>query len=105
MIVDDELRRLTTLIYGWRADGRLSLRATVPGDLNPSNQLFDDAQLVAVIDTDDCRVEPLVWEVAQTVYGDRGLRAGADGSRLDRSHDRPRQLTTSRHSRDGDHAA
>lgn len=70
-IVDHELQRLATLLDRWRTDGRLSLRATVHGDLNPRNQLFRDGQLVGVIDTDDCRVEPLIWEVAQTVYGDR----------------------------------
>jgi Ser/Thr protein kinase RdoA (MazF antagonist) len=74
-IVDDELQRLATLMDRWRTDGRLSLRATVHGDLNPRNQLFRDGQLVGVIDTDDCRVEPLVWEVAQTAYGDRTVPA------------------------------
>lgn len=54
------------LITGRVDEGRFALRATVHGDLNPRNQLYRDDQLVAVIGTDACRVEPLVWEVAQT---------------------------------------
>ena len=57
----------------WRADGRLEARATVHGDLNPRNLLFDDGRLVGIIDTDDCRVEPLIWDVAGLAYGSPDL--------------------------------
>ena len=40
------------------------------GDLNVRNQLYRDGQLVGIIDTDDCRIEPLAWEVAGLAYSD-----------------------------------
>lgn len=57
-------------IQRWRATGRLEPRAAVHGDLNARNQLYRDGVLVGIIDTDDCRVEPLIWEVAGLAYSD-----------------------------------
>ena len=45
-------------------------RAAVDGDLNAPNQLYRDGVLVGIIDTDDCRVGPLIWEVAGLAYSD-----------------------------------
>ncbi len=61
--IDDQIRR-------WRGSGRLEPRAAVHGDLNARNQLYRDDALVGIIDTDDCRVEPLIWEVAGLAYSD-----------------------------------
>lgn len=52
----------------WRADGRKLLRAAVHGDLNARNQLYVGDRLVGIIDTDDCRIEPLIAEVAGLAY-------------------------------------
>lgn len=54
-------RWLDTLIES----GRLEPRAVAHGDFNPRNLIFQGGQLAAVIDWDDCHVEPVVWEVAQ----------------------------------------
>jgi Ser/Thr protein kinase RdoA (MazF antagonist) len=67
-IVDRETARLDDLLDRWQSEGRLATRATVHGDLNPRNQLYRDGALVGIIDTDDCRVEPLVWDVANLAY-------------------------------------
>jgi Ser/Thr protein kinase RdoA (MazF antagonist) len=42
----------------------------VHGDFNPRNLIFQGTRLVAVIDWDECRVEPLAWEVAQVAFGE-----------------------------------
>jgi Ser/Thr protein kinase RdoA (MazF antagonist) len=68
-IVDRATAELDVLLDRWQAEGRLDIRATVHGDLNPRNQLYRDGRLVGLIDTDDCRVEPLVWDVANLAYG------------------------------------
>lgn len=67
-IVDQAIAELDEVLDRWETDGRFDLRATVHGDLNPRNQLYRDGRLVAIIDTDDCRVEPLVWDVANLAY-------------------------------------
>ena len=67
-IVDRAIAELDTVLDRWRAEGRLDVRATVHGDFNPRNQLYRDGELVGLIDTDDCRVEPLVWDVANLAY-------------------------------------
>lgn len=69
-VVDHAIAELDGQLDRWRRDGRLDLRAAVHGDLNPRNQLYRDGRLVAVIDTDDCRVEPLIWDVANLAYSD-----------------------------------
>lgn len=61
--IDDQIQR-------WRAAGRLEPRGAVHGDLNVRNQLYRDSRLVGIIDTDDCRIEPLAWEVAGLAYSD-----------------------------------
>jgi Ser/Thr protein kinase RdoA (MazF antagonist) len=66
--VDRATGELDDLLDGWRHDGRLDLRATVHGDLNARNQLYQDGRLVGLIDTDDCRVEPLIWDVANIAF-------------------------------------
>lgn len=72
-IVDRATSELDVLLDGWRASGLLDARATVHGDLNPRNLLFDDDRLVGILDTDDCRVEPLIWDVANLAYGSAEL--------------------------------
>ena len=67
-ILDRDIAALDTVLDQWQAEERLSIRATVHGDLNPRNQLYRDGALVGLIDTDDCRVEPLVWDVANLAY-------------------------------------
>jgi Ser/Thr protein kinase RdoA (MazF antagonist) len=67
-IVDRAIAELDAMLDRWQAQGRLDTRATVHGDLNPRNQLYRDGTLVGIIDTDDCRVEPLVWDVANLAY-------------------------------------
>lgn len=68
-IVDRATAELDGLLDRWQSSGRLATRATVHGDLNPRNLLFDDTALSGVLDTDDCRVEPLIWDVANLAYG------------------------------------
>lgn len=69
-VIDRATADLDDLLDGWRRDGRLDLRATVHGDLNPRNQLYRDGRLVGLIDTDDCRVEPLIWDVANIAFSE-----------------------------------
>lgn len=69
-IIDRAVEEVDGQIQHWRAAGRLEPRAAVHGDLNARNQIYRDAQLVGIIDTDDCRVEPLIWEVAGLAYSD-----------------------------------
>jgi len=71
--IDRELDRLDRWLAALHADGRLDVRACVHGDTNPRNTLFRDGRLIGLVDVDDCRVEPLVWEVAQTAYGAAGV--------------------------------
>jgi Ser/Thr protein kinase RdoA (MazF antagonist) len=68
MIVDQAIAELDDVLDQWRSGGRLDSRATVHGDLNPRNQLYREETLVGLIDTDDCRVEPLIWDVASLAY-------------------------------------
>ncbi len=68
--VDRAVDEVDSQIQRWRASGRLEPRAAVHGDLNARNQLYRDGVLVGIIDTDDCRVEPLIWEVAGLAYSD-----------------------------------
>lgn len=69
-IVDRAIEELDRLLDGWQRSGRLDQRAPVHGDLNPRNLIFDGDRLVGIIDTDECRVDPLVWEVAGQAYSD-----------------------------------
>jgi Ser/Thr protein kinase RdoA (MazF antagonist) len=76
-IVQRAIDELDDRLDRWQASGRLALRATVHGDLNARNQLYRDERLVGIIDTDDCRVEPLIWEVAGLAYSDSSVSPGA----------------------------
>ncbi|GAB3742802.1 phosphotransferase enzyme family protein [Microlunatus parietis] len=69
-VVDRVIEEQDRLLGAWSRSGRLDVRAPVHGDLNPRNQLYRDDRLVGLIDTDDLRVEPLVWEVAGQAYTD-----------------------------------
>jgi Ser/Thr protein kinase RdoA (MazF antagonist) len=75
--VDRAVEEVDTQIQRWRASGRLERRAAVHGDLNVRNQLYADGVLVGIIDTDDCRVEPLIWEVAGLAYSDPAVSPDA----------------------------
>ena len=68
--VDRAVDEVDNQIQRWRGSGRLEPRAAVHGDLNARNQLYRDGALVGIIDTDDCRVEALIWEVAGLAYSD-----------------------------------
>jgi Ser/Thr protein kinase RdoA (MazF antagonist) len=68
--IDRAVDEIDVDVQRWRASGRLEPRAAVHGDLNARNQLYRDGGLIGIIDTDDCRVEPLVWEVAGLAYSD-----------------------------------
>jgi Ser/Thr protein kinase RdoA (MazF antagonist) len=69
-VVQQAIDELEIALDRWEASGRLSVRGTVHGDLNARNQLYRDGCLAGIIDTDDCRVEPLIWEVASLAYSD-----------------------------------
>lgn len=69
-VVDDAVGEVDSQIQRWRTTGRLEPRAAVHADLNVRNQLYRDGRLVGIIDTDDCRIEPLAWEVAGLAYSD-----------------------------------
>ena len=69
-VIDRVIEELEGKFEHWIRSGRLDTRAPVHGDLNPRNQLYLEDRLVAIIDTDDLRVEPLVWEVANLAYTD-----------------------------------
>ncbi len=69
-VLDRAIGELDRQLDDWTRSGRLATRAPVHGDLNPRNQLYLEDRLVAIIDTDDLRVEPLVWEVANLAYTD-----------------------------------
>lgn len=66
--LDACVAQLDAFVRSLRADGRNLLRATVHGDLNARNQLYRGDQLVGIIDTDECRIEPLIAEVAGLAY-------------------------------------
>lgn len=72
-VVDRAVAELDRQLEDWTRSGRLAARAPVHGDLNPRNQLYLEDRLVAIIDTDDLRVEPLVWEVANLAYTDTAV--------------------------------
>ena len=72
-VIDRAVAELSTQLGEWRRSGRLSVRAAVHGDLNPRNQIYRDGRLVGIIDTDECRVEPLIWDVANVAYSQRDV--------------------------------
>jgi len=76
-VVDRAIAELDAKLDRWRATGRLSIRACIHGDLNERNQLYRDGELVGIIDTDDCRCEPLAWEVAGLAYSSPELSPAA----------------------------
>jgi Ser/Thr protein kinase RdoA (MazF antagonist) len=69
-VVDRTIEHLDPLLDRWQATGHLSMRATVHGDLNARNQLYRDGVLVGIIDTDECRLEPLVWDIAVLAHSE-----------------------------------
>ena len=69
-VLDHAVEQLARQLENWRSAGRLRQRAPIHGDLNARNQLYRNGKLVGIIDTDDCRVEPLIWEVAGLAYAD-----------------------------------
>ncbi|MGH2533077.1 MAG: phosphotransferase enzyme family protein [Thermomicrobiales bacterium] len=75
--LDREIAVLDAWLDDLGASGRLVPRATVHGDFNPRNLIFRDNRLVAVIDWDDCRVEPIAWEVARAAFGETDIEPRA----------------------------
>lgn len=69
-VLDREVSELDAWLDNLSHSGQPLLRAPVHGDFNPRNVLFKENTLVAVIDWDHCRVEPLAWEVAQVGFGE-----------------------------------
>lgn len=68
-VFDREVSSLDAWLEDLHRSGRPLLRAPVHGDFNPRNLLFQGNHLMAVIDWDDCRIEPILWEVAQVGFG------------------------------------
>ena len=68
-VFDREVSSLDAWLDDLHRSGRQLLRAPVHGDFNPRNLIFQRNNLVAVIDWDDCRIEPIAWEVAQVAFG------------------------------------
>lgn len=66
--LDACVAELDAFVRSLGADGRDLGRAAVHGDLNARNQLYIGDRLVGIIDTDDCRIEPLIAEVAGLAY-------------------------------------
>ncbi|GAB3754889.1 phosphotransferase enzyme family protein [Microlunatus parietis] len=75
-VIDQAIEELDQQLDRWTTAGRLADRAPIHGDLNPRNQLYLEDSLVAIIDTDDLRVDPLVWEVANLAYTDLDVDPG-----------------------------
>ena len=68
-VFDREVSDLDAWLDDLHRSGRPLPRASVHGDFNPRNLIFHRNNLVAVIDWDDCRLEPIAWEVAQVAFG------------------------------------
>lgn len=68
-VFDREVSDLDAWLDALHRSGRPLPRAPVHGDFNPRNLIFRRSNLVAVIDWDDCRLEPIAWEVAQVGFG------------------------------------
>lgn len=66
--LDAYVAELDAAVGSWRAEDRNLVRAAVHGDLNARNQLYDGDRLIGIIDTDECRIEPLIAEVAGLAY-------------------------------------
>ncbi|MBB5835853.1 phosphotransferase enzyme family protein [Kribbella italica] len=71
-VIDSAVTELDVwLDAAWRT-GDLGSEAVIHGDFNNRNILFQDgvpaASLCAVIDWDDCCVNPLAWELAQVAF-------------------------------------
>ncbi len=71
-VFDREVSDLDAWLDDLHRSGRPLRRAPVHGDFNPRNLIFRGADLVAVIDWDDCRLEPIALEVAQVGFGAPG---------------------------------
>lgn len=67
-VVDGAVAELDDQVATWHRDHPDAPRAVVHADLNARNQLYRNDQLVGIIDTDECRIEPLVAEVAGLAY-------------------------------------
>ncbi len=58
---DREVSELDAWLDDLHRSGRPLPRAPVHGDFNPRNLIFHGDTLAAVIDWDDCRLEPIAW--------------------------------------------
>ena len=67
--IEREMAELDVWLDTLHAAKRPLPRATVHGDFNPRNLIFSDTDLIAVVDWDECRIEPIAWEVAQVGFG------------------------------------
>lgn len=68
-MLESEVASLEAWLGNLDASRRSLVRATIHGDFDPRNLIFRDDCLVAVIDWDECRVDPIAWEVAQVGFG------------------------------------
>jgi len=67
-VVDGAVAELDDQVAIWHRDHPDAPRAVIHADLNARNQLYRNDQLVGIIDTDECRIEPLIAEVAGLAY-------------------------------------
>lgn len=67
--LDGEVASLERWLEDLHAWHRSLAGTTIHGDFNPRNVIFCDSRIAAVIDWDECRVDPIVWEVAQVGFG------------------------------------
>nr|WP_272956100.1 phosphotransferase [Actinopolymorpha rutila] len=65
--LDGEATELEAWLENLRTSGRFLPRGVVHGDFNPRNLIFDQDQLVAVIDWEGCHVDVLAYEAALAI--------------------------------------
>lgn len=68
--LESEVASVESWLDDLHGPNRSLVRTTIHGDFNPRNLIFRDDRLVAVIDWDECQVDPIAWEVAQVGFGD-----------------------------------
>jgi Ser/Thr protein kinase RdoA (MazF antagonist) len=73
--IDSEIEKLDLWLDDLHAGGRLE-RAIVHGDINPRNLIFRHGCLVAVVDWDECHVEPIALEVGAAAFAGPDARPG-----------------------------
>lgn len=71
-LIQREVEELDVWLSRLRKNRRLQARGVVHGDFNPRNLICRNDSLTAVIDWDDCRIEPFVWEVAHVAFASPG---------------------------------